>query len=134
MQDVTLNMVKPSRTEFLKKQFFQNKPAICLEGALAKTEAFKEFAHKPLIVKRALGIKKTCETKTIVIEPQELIVGSSGCRPRTAVICPELSNHWIPNELDTMETRPQDPYEVTEEQKKIYMEKIYPFWKGNGLA
>lgn len=133
MQDVTLTISKPARTEFLKKQFFQHKPAICLEGALAKTEAFKEFSYKPLIVKRALGIKKTCETKTIVIESAELIVGSSGCRPRTAVICPELSNHWIPKELDTMASRSQDPYEVTEEQKKIYLEQIYPFWEGKTL-
>ena len=133
MQDVTLNIEKPTRTEFLKKQFFSHIPAICLEGALAKTSASKEYSHKPLIVQRAIGIKRTCETKTILIEPQELIVGSSGCRPRTAVICPELSNNWIPNELDSMSTRPQDPYLVTEEQKKLYMEKIYPFWQGKTL-
>ena len=48
-------------------------------------------------------------------------------------ICPELSNNWVYEELDTMATRPQDPYAITEEQKMLFRNEIYPYWKGKTL-
>ncbi len=36
------------------------------------------------------------------------------------------------DELDTMSTRPQDPFEISEEDKTI-REEIVPFWEGRSL-
>lgn len=38
------------------------------------------------------------------------------------------------DELDTIGTRPQDPYYISEEDKKIMREEIFPFWEGKSLA
>ena len=119
-----------SRIDQLKKQFFTHVPAVCLEGALSKTHVFKETEGEPMIVRRAKAFKRHCETKTITIQPGELVVGNAGRTARTIHICPELSNNWVYEELDTMATRPQDPYAITEEQKMLFRNEIYPYWKG----
>ena len=108
MIDTTQGMAQPERARFLKERFLSRRPSICLEGALAKTRAFRKTEGEALIVRRAKGFRRHCETKTIVIDPRELIVGHPGCRSRSAVICPELSNTWLCREFDRMPVRDQD--------------------------
>lgn len=122
-----------NRIQFLKNQFFTHKPSVCIEGAISKTRIFKESEGESMTIRRAKAFREHCKTKTITIQPRELIVGNAGAVARSIHVCPELSNNWIIDELDTMSTRPQDPYQVTEEQKKIYREEIYPYWKGKTL-
>lgn len=121
------------RTVFLREQFFLNRPSVCLEAALVKTHVFQETEGEALILRRAKSFRETCRTKTITIQPQELIVGNAGAKARQACITPELSNNWFVLELDTMQERPQDPYGITEEQKRQYRERIYPYWQGKSL-
>ncbi len=49
MIDTTQGMAQPERARFLKERFLSRRPSICLEGALAKTRAFRktEAAYKP---------------------------------------------------------------------------------------
>ena len=117
----------------LKSQFFSHRPSVCIEGALSKTEVFKATESEPMIIRRAKAFKRHCETKTITIQPHELIVGNAGAVARSIHVNPELSNNWFYDELDTMSTRPQDPYQITEEQKRLYREVVYPYWKGKTL-
>ena len=121
------------RIEFLRGQFFLNRPSVCLEAALAKTRVFRETEGEALILRRAKSFLETCRTKTVTIQPQELIVGNAGATARRACITPELSNNWFVCELETMQDRPQDPYAITEEQKRQYREIIYPYWNGRSL-
>lgn len=122
-----------SRTDQLKKQFFTYAPAVCLEGALSRTRVFKGTEDEPMTVRRAKALKRHYETKTITIQPGELTAGSAGCTARTIHICPELSNNWVYEKLDMMATCPQDPYVITEEQKMLPRNEIYPYWKGKTL-
>jgi formate C-acetyltransferase len=114
----------------LRGQYFTHMPSVCIERALAYTEVFRETEGEPLVVRRAKGLKRTCETKTILIQNDELIVGNAGRKPRAGVLGPEMSNFWFDKELDTLSTRPQDPYLVDEEQKALFRERIYPYWQG----
>ena len=43
------------RIEFLRQQFFLNRPSVCLEAALAKTRVFRETEGEALILRRAAG-------------------------------------------------------------------------------
>ena len=97
-----------SRIEQLKKQFFTHVPAVCLEGALSKTHVFKETEGEPMIVRRAKAFKRHCETKTITLLAQRTHRRQWIIPPWIIHICPELSNNWVYEELDTMATRPQD--------------------------
>ena len=36
--------------------------------------------------------------------------------------------------LDTIAARPQDPYYIREEDKKVIRTKLFPFWKGKSLS
>lgn len=133
MRDLTKDAKMPSRVFELKKAFFEIRPAICLEAAKAKTDVFMETEGEPYIVRRAKAFKRHCETKTVRVLPNELIVGNAGSLPRTACIPPELTPDLI-DELDTVQTRAQDPFDITEEQKRLYREYIYPYWKDRTLA
>ncbi len=36
-------------------------------------------------------------------------------------------------EIDTIATRPQDQFEFTEADKKIYREVLYPYWENRSM-
>jgi len=118
------------RIERLREQYFKYRPTVCLDRALVSTVVFRETEGEPIVVRRAKALKRYCETKTILIQDDELIIGNAGCEPRRAVICPELSNYWLNKELDTLATRKQDPYQISEEQKETFRSEIYPYWRG----
>ena len=123
----------PNRTA--QKAVFTHVPAVCLEGALSKTHVFKETEGEPMIVRRAKAFKRHCETKTITIQPGELVVGNAGRTARTIHICPELSNNWVYEELDTMATRPQRSLcESPRKQKMLFRNEIYPVLEGQDPA
>ena len=46
---------------------------------------------------------------------------------------PEISWMWLASELDTIETRPRDPYCIDPEHKRLFLEEIEPYWKGKSL-
>ncbi len=133
VKDTTKGTLMPERVFRLKQGFFNIKPAICFEAAKAKTDVFMETEGEPYIIRRAKSLLRHCETKTIKIMPEELIIGNAGSLPRTACIPPELTPDLI-DELDTVQTRPQDPFVITEEQKTLYREYIYPYWQNRTMA
>jgi choline trimethylamine-lyase len=121
------------RIQRLREQYFRHRPAVCIEKALALTEVFKETEGEPTIIRRGKAFKKTCETKTVVIQPGELIVGMPAHKPRAGIFCPEVAWQWLNEELDTISTRSQDPYEITDEDKETLREVIFPYWKGKSV-
>jgi formate C-acetyltransferase len=121
------------RIERLREQYFQNKPAVCTHRARVYTQIFQETEGEPMCIRRAKAFKKLCEEKPIIIQDDELIVGSPGCGPKYVSLCPDQEWHWIEKELDTMTLRNQDPYLITEAQKKELRETILPYWKGKSV-
>ena len=117
----------------LRDQYFRHRPTVSIEKALTLTKVFKETEGEPTVIRRAKAFKKTCETKTIVIQPDELIVGMSAHIPRAGIFCPEVAWQWLNEELDTISTRSQDPYQITDEDKKTLTEVIFPYWKGKSV-
>ena len=41
-----------------------------------------------------------------------------------------MSAEWISAELDTMASRPQDPFEVLDSDKRLFREELAPYWTG----
>ena len=121
------------RFDALKAQYFKNKPELCIERDLFYTESFKETVGENIEIRRAKAFKKVLENMPIVIQDHELVVGSPAEKPRGTATYPELQIAWVAEELDTFDTRPQDPFVVSEETKRILQENIFPFWRGNSL-
>jgi formate C-acetyltransferase len=117
----------------LKRAFNQAQPSLCIERAALYTRAHREHAGASAPVRSAQGFLATCSALPVTIFDDELIVGNPGAARRAGSVDPELSWRWIEAELDDFASRGQDPYRVTEEQKRRLREEIFPFWRGRSL-
>ena len=75
------------------------------------------------------GYYNVCAKKNIYIQPHELLVGGVGFKPRCGILNPDSASGVIAKELDTISTRPFDPFYLSEEGKKVYTEKVQNYWK-----
>ncbi|MBI4186435.1 MAG: glycyl radical protein [Chloroflexi bacterium] len=116
-----------------RERVLQTRPSIDLERAQIFTQSFMTTEGEPLVIRRAKAFKEICQRRTIFIQDGELIVGTPGSRIRAGIICPEVCYQQLDEELDTISTRVQDPFLITEEQKKLFTELIRPYWKGKSL-
>ncbi|WP_350343924.1 choline trimethylamine-lyase [Proteinivorax tanatarense] len=121
------------RLKKLKENYFKWKPSISIHRARAITEIAKENPGMPKILLRAKSFRHSCETAPLVIQDDELIVGAPCGAPRAGAFSPDIAWRWLENELDTVSTRPQDPFYLSEEDKKELQEEIFPFWKGQSV-
>lgn len=124
----------PKRLQLLKEAYLDAKPSITIGRALAYTEIAKEYPDLPRNLLRAKGFRRACETAPMLIQEQELIVGHPCGKPRAGAFSPDIAWEWVRDELDTISSRTQDPYFISEEDKKIMQEQLFPFWEGKSLA
>ncbi|WP_422678912.1 choline trimethylamine-lyase [Clostridium tarantellae] len=121
------------RIRRLKENYLKAKPSVSIERAKAFTEVTKQNPGMPLIILRAMAFKKACEEAPLLIQEDELIVGHPCGKPRAGAFSPDIAWRWVKDELDTMSTRPQDPFIINEEDKKVIREEIFPFWEGRSV-
>ena len=121
------------RHKLLKMNYLRQVPAITIHRARAITEIDRENPGLPRILLRALAFRRCCETAPLVIQDHELIVGAPNGAPRAGAFSPDISWRWLRDELDTIATRPQDPFQISEEDKKILREEIFPYWQGKSV-
>ena len=46
---------------------------------------------------------------------------------------PEMDPYWLLKELDQFPTRPQDRFNISEEDKRIYREVLFPYWEKRSM-
>ena len=117
----------------LKERYMKWKPSISIYRARTITRLAKENPGMPKIMLRAKSFKACCETAPLLIQEDELIVGAPCGAPRTGAFSPDIAWRWMADELDTIGTRDQDPFYISEEDKKIMREEIFPFWEGKSV-
>lgn len=117
------------RTRLLNDAMRNVKPSICTERAVLVTESYKKTVGAPYILRRAHALRHVLENMTLFIDAEELIVGNHGSRPRSAPLFPEFGA-FDKKELDMMPTRNVDTLQITEEDKALLLDEIYPWWKG----
>ena len=117
----------------LKENFLKQVPSISTYRARAITKIAKENPGMPKVVLRGKAFRYCCETAPLVIQDHELIVGCPTGAPRTGAFSPDLAWRWMEQELDTIGTRAQDPFYISEEDKRIMREELFPFWKGKSV-
>ncbi|ATW25508.1 glycyl radical protein [Candidatus Formimonas warabiya] len=118
------------RVNRLKNRVLETRPEMDLENARILTEAFREAAGDPLVVKKAKAFRKQCQEKTVTIGGDELIVGCSGSKIRAGILCADTCWSVLNDELDTISNRPYDPFYLKPEDQEIFEEQIRPYWKG----
>jgi len=123
----------PPRIERMKEAFLKVKPSVSIARAKATTEIYQANPNLPVNLLRAQAFYRACQTIPVHIGEDELIVGSPSGKQRAGVVCPEISWRWLEAELDTIHQRNQDPYVISEEDKKVLKEEIFPFWRGRSI-
>ncbi len=121
------------RLKRLKANYMKQVPRITTYRARAITKIAKENPGMPKIMLRAKCFRYCCETAPLVIQEDELIVGHPCGAPRAGAFSPDLAWRWMEEEIDTIGTRPQDPFYISEEDKRIMREELFPYWKGKSV-
>jgi len=83
-------------------------------------------------VARALGLRYVIENRSIRINDGELIVGERGPAPKAAPTYPELCCHSL-DDLRIINTRDRTRFDVSDEARAVFEERIIPFWSGKTL-
>lgn len=122
-----------ARTQAIKDSLFAQPRRVSLERARLYMESYRETEGEPAIIRRAKALRHLLENHKIVIDDYDLLAGNRTAEPRAGVLSPEMSPYWILDELDRFPTRPQDRFEMSEEDKAYYREVLYPFWSGQSL-
>lgn len=117
----------------LKEKFLTHVPSITTHRARAITKIAAENPGMPKVLLRAKCFKYCCETAPLVIQDHELIVGAPNGAPRAGAFSPDIAWRWMEAELDTIGTRSQDPFYISEEDKRVMREELFPFWKGKSV-
>ncbi len=121
------------RVERARQNYVNAKPAISYERARIWTESHKRTEGEPVCIRRAKAFYDTCNELEVKIFDGELIVGAIGEFRKCGILTPEFSWLWVDREMDTFDTRPQDPYVITAEQRDFVRKNIFPYWKGKSL-
>ena len=121
------------RHEILKANYLKHVPSITTYRARAITKIAAENPGMPKIMLRAKCFRYCCETAPLVIQDEELIVGAPNGAPRAGAFSPDIAWRWMVDEIDSIGTRPQDPFYISEEDKRIMKEELFPFWQGKSV-
>ena len=127
----------PERVERLRERYVaglrRGHPKICAERDVLFTQSMKETEGKEMQIRMATALKNVLLNKTVLILPDELIVGCVHSEPIATGIYPELGAPWIASELNSLDRREWDPYDINEETKRIIRKELLPYWEGKSL-
>ncbi|MCG8531752.1 MAG: choline trimethylamine-lyase [Desulfovibrionales bacterium] len=117
----------------LRENFLKQVPTITTHRARAMTEIVKKHPGMPKALLRGKSFKYCCETAPLVIQDNELIVGAPCGAPRSGAFSPDIAWRWLRDELETIGSRPQDPFFISEEDKQYMRDELFPFWEGKSV-
>ncbi|MGI6751405.1 MAG: pyruvate formate lyase family protein [Anaerovoracaceae bacterium] len=98
------------------------------------TKVYKETEGQPQIRRRYKASAELYRTIKPVIYDYERLAGWPASRIRGVQIAIEMHAHWLADDLDNMETRPYDPFQISEEDKKELRDELIPYWKDKTLT
>ena len=122
-----------NRTQRLKDALFASPREISLERALLYTASHQQTEGEPVILRRAKATAYILDHVNIAIRDEELIAGNRTVKPRAGIMSPEMDPYWLLKELDQFSTRPQDRFDISEEDKQIYRDVLYPYWEKRSM-
>ncbi|HQI27966.1 MAG TPA: pyruvate formate lyase family protein, partial [Sedimentisphaerales bacterium] len=122
------------RVARLRRQSVETKPYISAERAELITDFYQSDVpmRESVPVTRALAFQHLMKHKIICINEGELIVGEKGPAPKATPTYPELCCHSS-QDLQILNDREKTSYAVSEDVKRVYREKIIPFWSGKTM-
>lgn len=121
------------RVERLQAALFVAPRPISLERARLYTESHRSTEDRPVILRRAVAVAHVLDRVEIAIRPDERIAGNRTVAPRSGIVSPEMDPYWFAAEIDTIQSRPQDRFVVSEADKRFYRNELLPYWSGRSM-
>ena len=121
------------RIAVLKKEMLDESRYATIEQARIITKSYRQTEGQPRCIQRAKALKAALEEMTIRIEPHERIVGNRTPGVRGGVVFPETGASWVDREFETLPTRPQDRFQIHQEDVAEFRSEILPYWQGRSL-
>lgn len=122
-----------NRIQRLKDALFASPREISLERALLYTESHQQTEGEPVILRRAKATAYILDKVEIAIRDDELIAGNRTVKPRAGIMSPEMDPYWLLKELEQFATRPQDRFTISEDDKRLYRDVLYPYWEKRSM-
>jgi len=127
------NISHTKRIHSLRKKTSTASRFLSVEQAKIITRIYRQNEGIPVILKRAKALAQSLAEIKILIDPEEIIVGNRTPDIRAGVVFPEAGLNWLKNEIETLPSRSQDPFEVRPEDALFFKETIEPYWRGKTL-
>lgn len=105
-------------------------PEVFPERALIATRSYAETEGEPFELRQAKALANILAKYPIIIREGELVVGVKALSPLGSPIYPEVSYEWLEQELDTLSIRREQPFNISDEAKKLLQERVFPYWRG----
>jgi formate C-acetyltransferase len=93
------------------------------------TESHRQTEGEPVIIRRAKATAHILDNVAISIRDDELIAGNRTIKPRAGIMSPEMDPYWLLKELDQFPTRPQDRFNISDDDKRLYRDELFPYWE-----
>src|SRR5512139_527897 len=108
-------------------------PELFPERAISVTRSFRETEGEPLAIRRAKMLVRVLEEHPVIIQEGEVIIGMNTRKPRGSPVFPEINTQWVERDLDTLATRKDTPFFVSDETKTLLTEEVFPYWRGRQI-
>ena len=135
LSDLALSHIKLSDfpvVEAWRNQLFDPEwiPEVCDELPRLLTEFLQqpENDRLPPLTRRARALKHIFSHKTPLVRNTDKLPGQTTTSFVGPVVHMDMSGYCIWPELDTIATRPQNPFKIKPEVAKRLNEEIFPFW------
>ncbi|WP_052282176.1 formate C-acetyltransferase [Kluyvera genomosp. 1] len=122
-----------TRIQRLKDALFAKPREISLERAVLYTESHRQTEGEPVIIRRAKATAHILDNVAISIRDDELIAGNRTIKPRAGIMSPEMDPYWLLKELDQFPTRPQDRFNISDDDKRLYRDVLFPYWEKRSM-
>ncbi|MHB8131671.1 MAG: pyruvate formate lyase family protein, partial [Mobilitalea sp.] len=103
-------------------------PRIDIQRAVLFTESMMQTEAYPMNIRKAKALHHIFNNIDVVIQDNELIVGTCGGAGRHSILFPELRGPWFEKALRG--TQEGAGYRISDEQIQTVVEKVMPYWKG----
>ncbi|MEL7564572.1 MAG: pyruvate formate lyase family protein [Dehalobacterium sp.] len=108
--------------------FREQIPRIDIQRAVLFTESMAQTEQFPMNIRKAKALQHIFHNIDVVIQDNELIVGTCGGSGRHAILFPELRGPWLEKALRKVQKG--NAFQISDEDIQTVVEKVMPYWKG----
>lgn len=81
-----------------------------------------------MVLRHAMALEHIIENIDVIIQPDELIVGTAGGPSRHSILFPELRGLWFAEVLEAISDGKS--YRIGEAEVQKIKDEVIPYWKG----